>query len=226
MDSIGNNSFNQTYNMDEGDVTTDQIRCTPLKKLTLKEREEPPVTVAGDVGQDSKTDGKVHQSKLDVLDSITRKREPSTSEMNSNVKIFKKMMFQLDASEQSEANLAFRSVLETLLNLAGGGKTGGRSILSGLSTAVAEPFVREGYTTLISSKQRLFTLCSMAVDTPLPEGTTELFISNLENSINESALVPILEKFGKLINLRIPIDAKTEKNRGFAFAIFSISGRS
>lgn len=197
-------------NMDEGD----QILCTPMRKLVLKDQIDP--NVAGDVIVDSKC---VDKPKTDsVLGSIIRKKEPSATELAANALIFKRMSTKLGFTN---SDCAFRGFLDTLYKLAVKEQPTFQSLLSGVSTATDEGFTREGYTTLVTPKQRLFTMCAMAVDTPLPTSATELFLSNLENSINESVLVPILETFGPLINLRIPFDPKTGRNRGFAFAIFS-----
>lgn len=220
MDTIDMNaSFNQS-NMDEGDVNTDQIRCTPLKKLTLNDKRERSQVTAGDAVKELKYEVRSGPRDLDVLANITRKKEPQPSEVALNNKIINRMITQVKLTSEPKSGAALLSFLEVLQKIATKGPVNDQRLLSGISTVSDDHFVREGYTTLISPKQRLFTMCSMAVDTPLPDGATELFISNLENSLNESALVPILEKFGPLINLRIPIDARTGKNKGFAFAIF------
>lgn len=244
MESVDNSTSNQSISMDEGDVTVDQALSSPLQKLTLGRRAKVADSLSGDavvtkvvdslsgdavVTKEGKIRVDLDQKKPDVSDRIIRKRKSSTADSAADVKIIKRVMnqvvleeaaFQEETESKQKGRSTFRSFLETLHRLVLLEQTSDRILLSGISIDREETFFREGYTTLISPKQRLFTLTSMTVDTPLPERASEVFISNLENSINEGVLVPVLEKFGSLINLRIPNDAKTGQNKGYAFAIF------
>lgn len=228
MELIENSTSNQSISMDEGDVT-----LSSLKKAALGSRARVGDPLCGDsVVKEGKTRVYLDQ---EGPDRIIRKRRPSATDSVGDVKVIERLMNQVVLEEagieeetewKQKTRSTFLSFLRTLHELALLEETlhklalSDLSSLSGISTAAQDPFSREGYTTLVTPKQRLFTLTSMAVDTPLPEGATELFISNLEHSINEAVLVPVLEKFGSLINLRIPNDGRTGKNKGFAFAIF------
>lgn len=59
------------------------------------------------------------------------------------------------------------------------------------------------------------------VDAPDNEAT--VYLSNLSYSVEESDLVEFLSSYGEVENVSIPVDYRTKKKRGYAFAEFSTS---
>lgn len=85
-------------------------------------------------------------------------------------------------------------------------------------------FRREGYVTLITSKQRLFTRQDDEVSTLVHDRSSlgsKLVIFNLSPDATEADIVPVLEQFGTLTTVRLPLDPRTKQGRGHAFVTFS-----
>ena len=85
-------------------------------------------------------------------------------------------------------------------------------------------FSREGYQILVTSKQRLFFRADDEVASRVTDKRSlgsKLVIMNLSPETTEANLVPVLEQFGTLISVRLPLNPRTKLNRGHAFITFS-----
>ena len=85
-------------------------------------------------------------------------------------------------------------------------------------------FKREGYETLITSKQRLFIRQNDEVGSLVNDRRSlgsKLVILNLSPDAIEADIVPVLEKFGTLTSVRLPLNPRTKQNRGHAFVTFA-----
>lgn len=85
-------------------------------------------------------------------------------------------------------------------------------------------FKRQGYETLVTSKQRLFVRVSDDMSVRLNDRQSlgsKLVLLHLPPHATEEDIVPVLEKFGTLVSVRLPLNPKTKLNRGHAFVTFS-----
>lgn len=86
------------------------------------------------------------------------------------------------------------------------------------------PFKRRGYETLVTSKQRLFVRVSDDMSARLNDRRSlgsKLVLLHLPPHATEEDIVPVLEKFGTLVSVRLPLNPRTKLNRGHAFVTFS-----
>lgn len=85
-------------------------------------------------------------------------------------------------------------------------------------------FRRPGYEILVTSKQRLFVREDEEISVRLNDRRSlgsKLVLLNLQPHATEEDIVPVLERYGTLISVRMPLNPRTKQNRGHAFVTFS-----
>ena len=78
---------------------------------------------------------------------------------------------------------------------------------------------RTGYPLNVTSQQRVYGPPPGREDEKLPAGV-QVHVGKLSYAVLEDALIEVFEQAGEIYELRLMMDPKTEKNKGFAFVTF------
>lgn len=78
---------------------------------------------------------------------------------------------------------------------------------------------RTGYPLSVTSQQRVYGPPPGREDEKLPAGV-QVHVGKLSYAVLEDALIEVFEQAGDIYELRLMMDPKTEKNKGFAFVTF------
>ena len=79
--------------------------------------------------------------------------------------------------------------------------------------------LRTGYPLNVTSQQRVYGPPPGREDEKLPAGV-QVHVGKLSYAVLEDALIEVFEQAGEIYELRLMMDPKTEKNKGFAFITF------